>query len=346
MREKVDQLIAPLLAGREHIGITVGIRTEKRSEVYGYGLVDAKRQEVPHESTLFEIGSISKVFTGLLLAQLVQEGRISLQEPVYTHLPDCPDFPQDITLQQLVTHTSGFPRVPANLFDTPGYDERNPYAHYTSENLYTYLATYRGALEEAQPGVYSYSNLGAGLLGEILARTLGLSYEQAIVQRICDPLGLSDTRMQLTTEQRGRLATPHTSTGEPTLNWDIPTLAGAGALRSTARDMLTFLAASLGQISTPFQPAFHLHHKVVVELPLAESYPTGVALGWHTGRLAETGKTVYRHTGGTGGYTAFAGFQMESQCGVVVLLNYGYSPETDPSPIGTALIDQLIRYTE
>lgn len=182
----------------------------------------------------------------------------------------------------------------------------------------------------------------------MLARTLGLSYEQSIVQRICNPLGMPDTRSILTTEQHERLAPPYTPAGEPTLNWDLPTLAGAGGLRSTAHDLLTFLAANLGSVSTPLQSALRLCHEIVVEHTLSQGNVLGVALGWHVSRPKEPGKALYWHNGGTGGYRAFAGFHQESQSGVVALLNYGWSGslETDIDRIGMTLLDQLSARSE
>ncbi len=341
MKTTIDPLISPLLARYQHLGLVVGLQSGDRSVVYGYGTLDETRLTLPNERTVFEIASITKVFTATLLATMVEEGLVSLDEPLASLLPECPDLPQEITLRRLATHTSGLPRLPSNLFTTPGHDPRNPYAHYTPTQLYAYLATYRGDTERTSPGTYTYSNLGAGVLGDVLARKLGLSYEQAIVQRICNPLGMPDTRNILTAEQHQRLATPHTATGEPTLNWDCPTLAGAGGLRSTAQDLLTFLAANLGSLSTPLQSALRQCHEIVVEHSPPQSDLLGIALGWHVSQLKVTGNAVHWHAGGSGGYRTFAGFHLASQSGVVILSNYYYDSETDINPIGKTLLDWL-----
>lgn len=346
MKGTVDALVSPLLAQQQHLGLVVGLQIGNRSVVYGCGALDETRSTVPNERTVFEIGSINKVFTATLLATIVEEGRVFLNTPLRSLLPECPDLPQEITLLRLATHTSGLPRLPSNLSEIPGFNPRNPYAHYTPAHLYAYLATYRGDTQGTQPGIYAYSNLGGGVLGDVLARTLGLSYEQAIVQRICDPLGLPDTRSILTAEQHERLAPPHTPTGEPTLNWDVSTLAGAGGLRSTAQDLLTFLAANLGSVSTPLQSALRLCQEIVAEHPLPQGNLLGVALGWHASRLKELGKVLYWHNGGTGGYRAFAGLHQESQSGVVILSNYGSGPKTDIDHIGMTLLTQLSSRSE
>ena len=337
LKETVDALISPLLAQHEQLGLVVGLQIGDRSVVYGYGALDETRLTVPNERTLFEIGSITKVFTRLLLVTMVEEGLVSLDEPLRSLLPECPDLPQDITLLRLAT-SGGLPGLPLDLFETPDFNPRNPYGHFTPAQLYTYLATSRSDTGGAQSETYVPLNLGAAVLGDVLGRKLGLSYEQAVVQRICDPLGLPDTRSKLTAEQQERLATPHTPTGEPTLNWDLPTLPGAAGLRSTAQDLLILLTTNLGSVSTPLQSALRLCRQIVVE----HSLPQGnLPFGWYVSRSKEPGKALYWQNGGTGGYRAFAGFRQESQSGVVVLSNYGPTAKIGIDRIGITLLDRL-----
>lgn len=312
LKETVDALISPLLAQHEQLGLVVGLQIGDRSEVYGYGALDETRLTVPNERTLFEIGSITKVFTTLLLVTMVEEGLVSLDEPLSSLLPEYPDLPQDITLLRLAT-SGGLPGLPLNLFETPDFNPGNPYGHLTPAQLYAYLATSRSDTGGAQSGTYVPLNLGAAVLGDVLGRKLGLSYEQAVVQRICDPLGLPDTRSKLTAEQQERLATPHTPTGEPTLNWDLPMLPGAAGLRSTAQDLLILIEHSLR--NRPF--------------------------GWRVSWPKEPGKALYWQNGATGGYRACAGFRQASQSGVVVLSNYGPSAKIGIDRIGITLLDRL-----
>lgn len=311
LKETVDALISPLLAQHEQLGLVVGLQIGDRSEVYGYGALDETRLIVPNERTLFEIGSITKVFTRLLLVTMVEEGLVSLNEPLRSLVPEWPDLPQDITLLGLAT--SGLPGLPFNLFETPDFNPRNPYGHLTPAQLYAYLTTSRSDTGGARSGTYFPVDLGAAVLGDVLGRKLGLSYEQAVVQRICDPLGLPDTRSKLTAKQQERLATPHTPTGEPTLNWDLPRLAGAAGLRSTAQDLLILIEHSLR--NRPF--------------------------AWQVSWPKEPGKALYWQNGATGGYRAFAGFRQASQRGVVVLSNYGPSAKIGIDRIGITLLDRL-----
>ncbi len=338
LKETVDALISPLLAQHEQLGLVVGLQIGDCSEVYGYGALDETRLTVPNERTLFELGSITKVFTALLLVTMVEEGLVSLDEPLRSLLPECPDLPQDITLLRLATHSSGLPGLPLHLFETPDCNPDNPYGHFTPAQLYAHLATARTVRHGRRSGTYVPWNLDAAVLGDVLGRKLGLSYEQALVQRICDPLGLPDTRSMLTAEQQERLAPPHTPTGEPTLNWDLPTLAGAAGLRSTAQDLLILLTTNLGSVSTPLQSALRLCRQIVVE----HSLPQGsLPFGWHVSRPKEPGKALYWQNGATGGYRAFAGFRQESQSGVVVLSNYGPTAKIGIDRIGITLLDRL-----
>lgn len=337
MKEAIDSLISPLLSKYAHIGVVVGVVDGAQTDVFGYGKISEARPVVPDGETLFEIGSITKVFTAILLASMVEEGLISLDTPLHELLPAFPNLPKEMTLLRLATHTSGFPRLPSNLFWSAIRNLRNPYAHYSPARLYAYLARYKGA--PSKPS-YLYSNLGFGVLGYALGQKLGIPYEQAVISRICEPLAMFDTRCTLTAHQQQRLATPHTAKGKPTLNWDLPTLAGAGALRSTAQDMLRFLAANLGQTSTPLRPVPDLCLEIQVERPVPQSDIAGIALGWHISSLDED-KLVYWHNGGTGGYRSFTGFIKENGSGVVVLSNYGLGSTPEIDQLGLAVLKLL-----
>ncbi len=298
--------------------LVVGVLRDGRPEVFAYGAARA--------DSIFEIGSVTKVFTARLLALLAVEGKVSLDDPVQRHVPPGWIVPardgRPISLVQLATHTSGLPRLPANLDPA---DARNPYADYSDERLRAFLAAHK--LRRPPGERYEYSNLGAGLLGWILARVDGRPYEEAVVARICDPLGLHDTRIRLDEARKRRLAPGHAD-GAPAWNWDIPVISGAGALRSTAPDLLRFLAANLERPDATHAPRVRSSEK-----------GPWVGLGWHLSPLPESGRTMLWHNGGTGGYRSFAGFVQESRTAVVVLAN---STE-DVDPLGVAVLDILQR---
>jgi serine-type D-Ala-D-Ala carboxypeptidase/endopeptidase len=282
-------------------------------------------------NTIFEIGSATKVFTALLLAEAVRRGEVAYTDPVAKHLPADVRMPtrgaKIITLDDLVTHTSGLPRLPNNLAPK---DMSNPYADYSVKQLYDFLSSYELTRDIGER--YEYSNLGVGLLGHVLARRAGVDYETLVSQRITGPLGMKSTVVTLTPALRGRLATGHNAQLQPAANWDIPTLAGAGAIRSTANDMLRFLSAAIGLEQTPLAPSM----KALFDLRRPTGTPAlEIARGWHI--LSPRGVDIVWHNGGTGGYRSFMGFNAKERRGVVALSNT--STQAGVDDIGRHLLD-------
>jgi CubicO group peptidase (beta-lactamase class C family) len=302
-------------------GIAVGVVSASGRHVFGYGQMSETAKERPDGRTLFEIGSITKTFTALLLANLNERGKLRLDDPVQKYLPDSVAVPKrrekEITLLHLATHTSALPRVPLALM-LQGLD--NPYRDFGTEHLYE---TLKITPLTRDPGErYSYSNLGYGLLGHVLSRQADCSYEELIIKQVCTPLGLSDTRIQLTEEQRERLAPGHTPAGKPTSNWDFDVFAGAGALRSTTDDMLRYVEANMGLMKTDLLPAMQLCHRARHK---ADNPIQSIGLGWHVQKMPGDARLVF-HGGGTGGYNSIVGFVEDDgqpQFGLVVLANSG-----------------------
>ncbi len=298
----------------ENEGVVVAVVDEEGARTFSLGRRSAERPEAPDARTVFEIGSVTKVFNAILLAEMAARGEVALGDPIAGYLPDSvqTSFGDRVTLEHLATHTSGLPRLPSNFAATVT-DPANPYADYTVEDLYAFLASHE---LEREPGAEAaYSNLGAGLLGHLLARHVGMNYGALLHERVLDPLGLDDTVIALSDGQRERLAPGH-SEGRGTASWDFPTLAGAGALRSTADDMLRFLAANLGLVETPLEGVMQTTHARRGGIA-GDSLSAG--LGWMI-READGGELVW-HNGGTGGYRSFVGFDPEARRGVVVLTN-------------------------
>jgi len=280
-----------------------------------YGRSDAADNRALDADTVFEIGSITKVFTALLLADMIVRGEVTADDPVAKFLPENVRVPYfestPITLLDLATYTSGLPRMPSNF--TPR-NASNPYADYSVEQLYDFVSNHKLRF---RPGTrYEYANLGFGLLGHALALRAGKSYEELVVSRICAPLGMDDTRITLSRSMQERLAHGHDASLEPVANWDIPTLAGAGALRSTANDLLKFLEMSLGNRASPLAAA--------MAMTLGERRPTErprveVALGWFSS-TSHRDEIAWKD-GGTGGYATFIGFSTKSRRASILLSN-------------------------
>jgi serine-type D-Ala-D-Ala carboxypeptidase/endopeptidase len=213
------------------------------------------------------------------------------------YLPATVTVPQygetPITLLDLATHTSGLPRLPDNL--NPSSDPANPYADYTVAKLYSFLSKYKPT--RASGAQYEYSNLGVGLLGYLLSLRAGQSYEDLVVSLLCDPLGLKSTRFHLSPELHSRLVPGHDASGHPVPNWEFtPALAGAGALRSSAHDMLQYVAANLDLSAPRLKAAMPNTHAARHRVDAGQAI-LYVALGWLV--LNVNGAEIIWHNGGT-----------------------------------------------
>ena len=327
----VKEHIRELVDNEYSRGIVVALIDASGTTYYSYGKMSRDGAPV-NERTIFEIGSVSKVFTAILLADLVERGVVTLDTPIEKYLPPEVRVPErnakKITLEHLATHRSGLPRMPTNWKPK---DPNNPYVDYTTKDLYEFLSSY--TLPRDPGDKYEYSNAGAGLLGQILARLADKSYEQLVVDRISQPLGLNDTRITLSEEQRNRFARGHLGDGREVGNWEFDSLAGAGALRSSAADLARFVAANLGLYKTDLYAALKRTHQVRADAgaPGAE-----IGLGWHAGMVY--GAQIVGHDGGTGGYRSSCNFIPSRNVGAVVLSNSNF----DIGYISTHLLEPQV----
>lgn len=311
LRSEIDPLARQLLTDEVAVGLVVGIYKDGEEQVIGYGETEKGKGAAPDGDTIYEIGSASKAFTGVLLADLVLRGRVKLDDPYQKYLSEAAKAelknPTNITFEHLATHTSGLPRLPDNLRPA---DIANPYADYTFQQMFAFLKDHK---LRRPPGEYEYSNLGMGLLGVLLARREKTSYEELMVERIAKPLGMDDTRITLSEKQRQRLAPPYDAALQPAKNWDLPAIAGAGGIRSTVNDMLKFVEANLADDDQPLTKAFRLSHEKRQAIPGGQA----IGLGWH---IAGDGVTRW-HNGMSGGYAAWVSLIPTRKLGVVVLSN-------------------------
>ncbi len=310
-------------------GIVVGIIEPQGQRIISYGHLSTTKTDRVDGNTLFEIGSITKVFTALALMQLSEQKVLNLDDRIAKFLPPTVKTPEfngkPITLLTLATHTSGLPRLPDNL--NPA-DNLNPYADYTLEQLYSFLSGYQ--LPRAIGSKYDYSNLGAGLLGHLLSIKADLDYETLISKQITQPLQMQDTRIHLNPDQITRFATGHDRRNRAVPYWDLPTLTGAGSLRSSGNDLLKFLAANLDLQPSPINASLQKTHRIQQQ---TDSPNMTIALGWHVFNLK--GTEIICHEGGTGGFRSFIGFSKTRRLGIVVLGN----SESDVSDLGFHLLD-------
>jgi CubicO group peptidase (beta-lactamase class C family) len=309
--------------------IVIGLVDERGTRIISAGKLDNGTREEVNGDTIFEIGSITKTLTALLSLDMVERGEMKLDDPVAKYLPKSVTVPthngKEMTLLSLAEHTSGLPRDPNNLTPTRGLPE-NAFADYTAERLYGFLSSF--TLSRDPGAQFEYSNVGMALLGHVLACKAGTNYESLLVKRICDPLKLDSTRITLTPEQRARLAQGHDQLGKPAPNWEFQVYDGAGGLRSTANDLLKYISANLGLVKSSLTPLMEETH-VIRNKGTATHGDT--AMAWmNRGEGYQSGMDLLGHTGATGGYETFIGFDKEKRRGVVVLCNQqgGMSPET------------------
>jgi len=314
------------------VGIVVGVIEPQGRRMVAYGSLNQGDPRPLNGDTIFEIGSATKVFTSLLLADMVQRGEVALTDAVAKYLPAEVKVPERggraITLVDLSTHTSGLPRMPSNFSPK---DPANPYADYSVEQLHQFLSSYQ--LTRDIGSQFEYSNLGGGLLGQALAHRAGVDYEALVRSRITGPLGMNSTGITLSPEMKARLALGHNDKLVTVPNWDLPALAGAGALRSSVNDMLTFLAANLGYVKSPLAPAM----AAMLSVRRSTGAPGGgeIGLGWLITKPSED--EIVWHNGGTGGYRSFIGYDAKTRVGVVVLSNTFTGSGVDD--IGMHLLD-------
>lgn len=316
-------------------GAVVGIVRDGKRQVYAFGTKDRSTDAKPDEYTLFEIGSVTKTFTATLLAQMIIEGECRAEDQVKTYLPDLviPEFENTpITLLDLVTHTSGLPRMPSNVGFYMLKDMDNPYATYPISELYNWISKYK---PKKVPGnSFEYSNLGFGLLGHLLGKINHSDYKQSLQQRVLLPLKMNHTTLSLTDSQRQNLALPY-SNEDLVSNWDFTdAFSGAGAIKSSLSDMFFYLEAQMGITQTPIDSAITLTH--IPQRPDGQSGQVG--MGWMI-RTSKEGKTTIWHNGATGGYQSFAGFVPEDTIGIVILMNTATSSTQEATQGGFYLLN-------
>jgi len=323
-RDLRQALTSGELAPGTGVGLAIGVwkRGERRVITF----------EAAKADSLFEIGSITKTFTGLMLARMVAEGKVRFDEPVRELLPPgtvSKPAGQEITLLDLATHHSGLPMMPTNFRPA---DRSNPYADYGAEQLYAYLV--RRGVAKANDATYRYSNLGVGLLGQALAVRAGRSYEDLVKAEITGPLGMTDTAVKLPDELRRRFLQRFGERHRPVHAWELDALAGAGGIRSTAGDMLTYLEANLHpEKYGSLGGALAVSHR-----PRASASASAqIALAWNYS--AESG--TYRHGGATAGFSSHAFFNPREDTAGIVLINSGPSLLLSVDAIGEHVRQRL-----
>lgn len=323
-------IIAAPLANGLISAISLGVvQPDGKSTQAHFGSLSPDTSKPPDDHTVYEIGSVSKVFTSLLLAEAVVRGEVALDTPIANLLPEEVTLPEGagkkITLRMLATHTSGLPRIPASI---PPDDYHNPYADFDTADLWETLRTVQ--LRSAPGARAAYSNLGVGLLGTLLAQRAETDFATLLRQRVTQPLGLTHTTLALPGHSDDALAPSYNNDGQAVGPWEFDALAGAGGIRSTLPDMMRFAEAILTPDESPLEAAINLAwEKQPLAAPLV---PGGQGLAW---LLAGDGQTHW-HNGMTAGFHAALFINRQLKAASVVLMNRS-------SALGTTFGEELIR---
>jgi serine-type D-Ala-D-Ala carboxypeptidase/endopeptidase len=324
---RVARLTEPIVRERQSVGIAIGILDAQGvRRTYGFGRVSKDEDRRPNRDTLFEIGSITKCFTSILLAEMDLRREVRLHEPVERFLPRWAMLPrvdgQPITLEELATYSSGLPRMPTNF----GRTERE-HAHYSPRQMLEFLTEL--ARREPGPGPnrqYLYSNLGFALLGHCLAERAHEPVRTLIIRRVVRPLKMESSCFEPGPNVIDRVAKTYNRAGESVPPWETGAIAPAGMLRSSARDMLAFIAANVDRVDTPLREAIRLTQRPRYQTGTTRehSHDFSIGLGW----FIDPASGFVQHNGGTAGSSADVIFDPQTKVGVVVLMNQQHAPAT------------------
>ena len=331
------------------VGMVVAVVGPTNATVMAFGRASLSPGTQMRDDTLFEIGSITKTFTAIALAREIEQGAVQLDQPIQELLPpgiELPEAARAVTLRHLTTHTSGFPRLPANISPVGGIKMllfgSNPYAGYPKA---AFAEGVRSVKLQSKPGTKSgYSNFGGCLLGWLLAHKAGTNYEAFVKRDVCQPLGMHDTTITLDARQAARFAQGYRALrrvgpvllGLRAKPWLLPNhLAGAGALRSTGMDMLKYLEANMRPKGQPLEKALSESHRELFR----EDDQTATAMNWIRSANATLKQVVIWHNGGTGGFCSFLGFTEDGRAGLAILSNTSESVDL----LGIVLLQDLAR---
>lgn len=308
----IDDIVQPYIDSEWTHGLSIGIYQNGEYRFYNYGQLSAEKTSTPDSLSIYEIGSITKTMTGALLNLMVEQGKMKFDASIGEYLPnDLGNWQgeQSITMEDLSTHSSGLPRIPKNMLVMAMANGDNPYKNYKVEHLYKFLEKYKPT--DRANRKCEYSNLGAGLLGHILSLEADKNYEQLLQDELLTPLNMEHSTITFEEEHLKRLAPGHNPAGYPTSNWDLPILAGAGAVRSNTLDMLKYVEANIKE-----ELSLEATHRKRKQFNANHT----IGLGWLT-NTSDPNFPITWHNGGTGGYRTYCGFVKEQKNGVVVLSN-------------------------
>lgn len=331
LEQAIDREARKLIAQQVSDRFVIGVVKRGRVWVRGFGDRSLTKARRPDGDTVFQIGSLTKLFTVVTLLSLVEDDVVSLDDDLATVLGGQVALSQRagaITLRQLASHTSGLPSIPQPLLALPR-DDADPYSRLSREAIYQYLGTAEGL---RPPGQVEYSNYGMGLLGHVLEDRAGASLERLMAARIFVPLSMSSTFMTPHEGPVRSLSPGLSQEGRAALAWRFGALAGAGALCASANDILAFMRAYLTG-DGPLKPAFGTMQ--------GARGPNGARLGWMAPSVVDRlagNRSIVWHNGRVGGYASYLSIDVAERTGVVIL-----SAKSSELTMSGAMLTRVVR---
>ena len=329
LKKQIDKIIHydTEIKWSETPGMVIGVKYQDSVFYYGYGTTSKEVDNVPNENTIFEIGGLTKSFTASLVSLLVNEGQMQYEQTLNTYLPSELQNEElaKLTIDQLVTHTSKLPRMPME-FGVKELEDNNPYAHYTKQDLMEFYKEYipiemkkKKRKKKKNKDNYAYSHLNYALLESAIEVSQRQKFEKILAEKILNPIGLNDTRVELSEEQKDRLAIGYTTSGKSTPPWKFKSFQASEGLKSTAKDLIKFAEIHMGNDNSKLTTAFVQTHLGQKETGLNKRVKS--SRGWHVITTNKKHDDIVAHTGNTNGYRAYLAFVKESNTAVVILTN-------------------------
>lgn len=311
----IDSVARTYIQKENTQSLAIGVIHRNKVSTFFYGETEKNNDTLPTATTLYELGSITKTFTATLLADLVEKNIISLDDSISKFLPDSvksnPDI-QKITFKSLANHTSGLPRMALNWNTGSKFVESDPYAHYDQTELFSFLKNFKATKEVGEE--YEYSNIGYGLLGELITIITKKTYAQNIEEVITKPLQMINTVEKVNSKEQ-QLVKVYNAKGDTVPAWNFISLAATGSLKSTIQDMLLYARSQFQMPLSPLEKAMALTKQFTFFVPPN----TDIGLAWHMSMVDDI--IYYNHSGGTAGSSSFIGIAPDAKSAIVVLSN-------------------------
>lgn len=318
----IDTEVDKVLKSGSSYGLVIGVYKDGKTFTKGYGTINRNSAIKPDGTTIFQIGSITKLFTASTY-QILSDEKVFTSDATLGDVIgagyDLSPQSKKVTLRQLATHTSGFPSIPKPLeleFIKLSRGENlteNPYSYLGDSYIYAYLKTAEG---KRKPGHFEYSNYGMGLLGHVMERVTKKDYESLVSEKILEPLAMKSTTILLTPKMSDRMAQGYDNKGDPTPVWTFASLAGAGAFNSNAEDMLKFIQANIEASSSSVSQSLIKTHEPQLN--------GSTAIGWMLPTFFDRfvgNNSILWHNGMVGGYASYISIDTKNKTGVIILSN-------------------------